>query len=341
MKLKRLLFEITLDMALKVLNLTKSDLSDPTKLKTAYRTASMSAHPDRGGSDEQQKDVNAAYEFLKGKVGTVSTTSSFDWEKSRKEYLELGLKILDLLKSQFKPTEFIKYFSSVYNDTFDYKILNERPKVTDRDASYAGFSVEFFNAERDIVLLLQVTCYLTDAKYDKSLGSGMGNISYSLGVTAYGLFNSKKLKLSQRDYQRTRNHDVLIDPELSFPKAKLEKFKKTSVSKVFKRADMMTYLKSKVGLAFDGDSFRLNLPDKIVLRLDRGVFMKTPYWSVSLFQNGRGVPGLGYVTLPENEETAKWFDGLVKSVKNETDGEVIKSTIKREVSEKKNTADKA
>lgn len=48
---------------------TKSPTRD--ELKTAYRRASMEAHPDRGGSDKAMAEVNAAYEEAKRELGYV------------------------------------------------------------------------------------------------------------------------------------------------------------------------------------------------------------------------------------------------------------------------------
>ena len=327
MKLKKLLFEITFDQALKVLNYSKEDLGDEAKLKKAYRDATITAHPDKGGSTSAMQDVTAAYELLKKTKS--SSSSKFDWEKSDKENLDLGLKVLEQLKQKFNTTKFIDHFNQIYSDSFQVKISKERPSSSDRSAWYAGLSAEFFNASRDIVFSIDFHCSIHDVKYDKSLGSGIGNISYPLGVSAYGFFNNKKLKITQRDYSSTRNHDVLINPELSFPKAKLEKFKTTSVSKVFKRADMILYLTKKLGMTWDGDQARIkDVPKPLAIVFSRGTFMKTPYWSLNLYENSRGVPGMSYVTLPETIETAQAIEKLVKEVGKTTDTEQIKKIVK-------------
>lgn len=327
MKLKILLLEITFDQALKVLNYSKDDLGDEAKLKKAYRDATIKAHPDKGGSTSAMQDVTAAYELLK--KTTSSPSSRFDWEKSDKENLDLGLKVLEQLKEKFNTKKFIDHFNQIYSDSFQVKISKERPSPSDRSAWYAGLSAEFFNASRDIVFSIVFHCTIHDVKYDKSLGSGIGNISYPLGVSAYGFFNNKKLKITQRDYSSTRNHDVLIDPELSFPKAKLEKFKTTSVSKVFKRADMILYLTKKLGMTWDGDQARIkDVPKPLAIVFSRGTFMKTPYWSLNLYENSRGVPGMSYLTLPETIETAQAIEILVKAVGKTDDPEQIKKIVK-------------
>lgn len=335
MKLKKLLLEITFDQALKVLDFSKSDLGDEGKLKLAFRKAALSAHPDKGGSNEAMRDVNDAYELLK--KTTSAASNRFDWEKSDKENLDLGLKILEQLKQKFNTTKFIDHFKQIYSDSFQVKISKERPSSSDRSAWYAGLSAEFFNASRDIVFSIDFHCSIHDVKYDKSLGSGIGNISYPLGVSAYGFFNNKKLKITQRDYSSTRNHDVLINPELSFPKAKLEKFKTTSVSKVFKKADMILYLTKKLGMTWDGQQARIkDVPKPLAIVFSRGTFMKVPYWSLNLYENSRGVPGMTYLTLPETIETAQSIEVLVKAVGKTDDPEQIKKIVKDWATKMKN-----
>jgi hypothetical protein len=181
---------------------------------------------------------------------------------------------------------------------------------------------------------MDVNCNITDAKRSSNLGSGQGNISYNLSIVAYGLFNNKKLKLSARDWKMTTNHDTLIQPELTFPAEKLNKFKKISATKQFKRADMLVVLKNKTDMKWDGESFRLN-KGNLTLRYDRSVFMRMPYWSINLFEGGRGVPGMSYVTLPEDIETANFLIDLAKKFNAESNPDEAKNIVKTLVVRKK------
>ena len=329
MKLRRLLIEITFDDAVKVLSIDKSDISDESKLKLAFRTAALKSHPDKGGSNEAMRDVNDAYEFLKKHKGSASGTNKFDWEQSRKEYINIGLKILEILKSTLNYNSFTSYFENIYGEPFSYKIISERPKSTETSTPhYATLNLEFANNDRGILFLMEVSCDLNAAKRTSSLGSGAANISYSLLISAFGFFNNKKMKITQRDYTRTQNHDILTKPEISFPKAKLEKFKKTSSSKVFKRADMLAYLTRKLSMSWDGEDARLpKLPDNIVVVFRRAVFMKMPYWSLLVFQDARRIPGIKTISMNETEETAQSIERLVKKIKNMTSGEEIKTAV--------------
>lgn len=337
MKLKKLLFEITFDQALKVLDFSKSDLGDEGKLKLAFRKAALTAHPDKGGSNEAMRDVNDAYELLKKQ--SVSSNSMDAWRSDREDTNKLSLQILEILKSKIDYSSFVKYFNSIYSEIFTHKIVKEYPTTNEKYAYHASFEVQFTNPDRSIIFVLQLYCSATDARRTSSLGSGAGNISFPLGVTAYGFYNNKKLKITQRDWTTTQNHDVLNSPELSFPKAKLEKFKGTSVSKVFKRADMILYLTKKLGMTWDGEQARVrDVPKPLAIVFNRGTFMKVPYWSLNLYENYRGVPGMTYLTLPETIETAQAIELLVKSVNNVDDPEKVKKIVKDWAAKMKNNS---
>jgi len=335
MKLKKLLFEITFDQALKVLDFSKSDLGDEGKLKLAFRKAALTAHPDKGGSNEAMRDVNDAYELLKKQ--SVSSNSMDAWRSDREDTNKLSLQILEILKSKIDYSSFVKYFNSIYSEIFTHKIVKEYPTTNEKYAYHASFEVQFSNPDRSIIFILQLYCSATDARRTSSLGSGAGNISFPLGVTAYGFYNNKKLKITQRDWTTTQNHDVLNSPELSFPKVKLEKFKGTSVSKVFKRADMILYLTKKLGMTWDGEDARLrDVPKPLAVVFRRGTFMKTPYWSLNLYENSRGVPGMTHLTLPETIETAQAIEALVKAVGKTDNPEQIKQIVKDWAAKMKN-----
>ena len=330
MKLKKLLFEITVDQALKVLDFSKSDLGDEGKLKLAFRKAALVSHPDKGGSNEAMRDVNDAYELLKKQT---SQQHSFDdykrqADERRNNDKEIANKILESLKSKINYSAFVKYFNSVYNEIFVHRIFNERPSSSSYYISYAGLTVEFSNPDRSIVFILELSASVSDATSSSSLGSGVGNVSYPLGVEAYGFYNNKKLKITQRDYNRTTNHDVLDTPDLSFPKAKLEKFKGTSVTKVFKKADMLTYLTNKLRMTWDGEDARIrDLPPTLSIVFRRITMLRTPVWDLYFFENRRGVPGVKSSSFPETIETAQKIEDLVKKVAKTDDVSEIKSIV--------------
>lgn len=332
MKMKKIFLEITRDQAVKVLGISQSDANDADKLKAAYRAASMKSHPDRGGSNAAMQDVTAAYELLKKHVGTGGSFDRKSFDDEQKERLELALAALRSLKEKMDVNAFVKHFATIYGQPFQYKLVKESPKENDRIYPYGiMLNYEFYNDDRSIVFTLDFYCSLSDIKYNRSLGSGAKNISYPLMVSAYGFFNNKKLKITKRDYKSTQDHDVLSNPEMSFPAKRLNTFKSTSGDKQFRRQDMVTYLTSKLSLPWDGESARLKLPENITVRFARGVFMRQPYWSLWVYENSKGIPGMPYVNFPETEGTALVFEKLVKDLRGKSSKADILSTLKSEL----------
>lgn len=312
--MKQILIEMTVDQALKVLGLSQSDARDANKLKRAYKSAAVKTHPDKGGDEEAFKEVGAAYELLQKYTGSSTSSGgsssrggSFDrdsYERSKQEYFDLGLSVLRSLKEKLKLDAFLRHFQTIYNEPFEHKVITEVPKPTDSARTHiynAVLSYEFFNKTRDIVFNISFSCYLTDVKYDRSLGSGAKNISYPLGVIAYGFFNNKKLKITQRDYQRTQNHDVLSDPEMSFPKKRLETFKKTAKAKQFRR----------------------------------GTLQRQPYWEINCYINSKYQP-TDFVYLSETEETARFLIDLANGAKKQNPDNIV-SWLNRQISAHKST----
>lgn len=319
MKLKLILREITLEKALDVLNLTKADLGDTAKIKAAYRKATLDNHPDRGGDVEKSKDVNLAYELISKQ--SKAQTNRFDWEGHKKKQEGFAEIIKTDLHNKFNPKMFEGYFSSVYGESFQSTM--DRLKINNSSV-YMYWS--FATADRSIVFKFEVYCDSSDASQTSSLGGGQSNISYKISIVAYGLYNNKKLKITQRDWNSTNNHDVLTKPEISFPKTKLEKFKTTSSTKVFKKQDMVAVLTNKLGTSWDGEDARIQLastkngdPYNLTLVLRRMTFMKMGTWNILLFKNSQGVPGMTYHTFLESLETAQKFEELIKGVKSKSD----------------------
>lgn len=343
MKLKKLLLEITYDAALSALAIDAKSAKDAELLKQAFRKMSLLKHPDRGGSTQEMQTINAAYEFLKKYVGNVGSPSGVsrpttDWDEIGRKYMELGLAVVKKLKTDFNPNAYLQHFNKIYNEVFNYKIENERPTENQKGSiSTARYDIKFYNNDNSIVFDLDFSCYLHDVNKTTSLGGGMGNISYPLGVVAYGFFNNKKLKITQRDWQRTQNHDVLSNPELVYPKAKLEKFKTTSVTKAFKKADMILYLKNKLTtMKWDGTSvfyIRKRLDDQMQFQFSRYTFMGTGYWRSDFYINGKYRGGIH--TLPETVETAKLFVEMENKINSMTKVSDIEQYVKRVSDEQK------
>ena len=239
----------------------------------------------------------------------------------------MGKAVLNVLKDEFRIQNFISHFSKIYSQPFQHKVTREWPSATDHSTSHAGMDVEFFNDSRDIVFKINFSIYLIDVKYNKSIGGGTGNISYPLGVSAYGFFNNKKLKITQRDYLRTSDHDVLSNPELAFPAKRLNTFKTTAASKQFRKEDMILTLKNKIS---DGqwvdNQYNVKLSEgrpRLTLQFNRGTFRRMPYWDINFYIDGKYQQIERAGVLEETVATANFFIELAAGVKKQSLEQIV------------------
>jgi hypothetical protein len=328
MKLRTILTEITVDQALKLFNIDISDVSDATKLKAAFRTASMKAHPDKGGSDAQFNDVQDAYELLQKQGKNVS--AQIDYKAREDKYETTGNNILDKISKEFDTNAYKEHLKNIYNTDFTYKLLSSKlgwGKYT------AVVVMEFADDTRDIIFNISMSVDITNVLYNSGgLGDGMTNISYPLGISTSVLFKGKKVKIAVREYSQTRNHDVFQNPELVLPKATLLKFETKSSTKKFSKADMFQILTKKYGMGVEGNvafkRFEQFKPDRVSLQFTRGTFMKMPYWSFTLFTNGKS-DRLPYKTYEENAQTAELFGKITTFTKTANSVDEITEYIKK------------
>jgi DnaJ domain len=328
MKLRTILTEITVDQALKLFNIDISDVSDATKLKAAFRTASLKAHPDKGGSDAQFNDVQDAYELLQKQGKNVS--AQIDYKAREDKYETTGNNILDKISKEFDTNAYKEHLKNIYNTDFTYKLLSSKlgwGKYT------AVVVMEFADDTRDIIFNISMSVDITNVLYNSGgLGDGMTNISYPLGISTSVLFKGKKVKIAVREYSQTRNHDVFQNPELVLPKATLLKFETKSSTKKFSKADMFQILTKKYGMGVEGNvafkRFEQFKPDRVSLQFTRGTFMKMPYWSFTLFTNGKS-DRLPYKTYEENAQTAELFGKITTFAKTANSVDEITEYIKK------------
>ena len=328
MKLRTILTEITVDQALKLFNIDISDVSDATKLKAAFRTASMKAHPDKGGSDAQFNDVQDAYELLQ-KQGKQAT-AKFDWAANDEKYKTTGNTILDKISKEFDTNAYKDHLKNIFNIEFTYKLLYSK---LDSGFHTARVNMEFADDSRDIVFIIDIYVNITNVIHNNGgLVDGKSNISYPLGISTSVLYKGKKVKISSRDYQVTQNHDVFQNPELVLPKAKLLKFETRASTKKFSKADMLQILTRKYGMGVEGNvafkRFEQFKPDRVSLQFTRGTFMKMPYWSFTLFTNGKS-DRLPYKTYEETNQTAELFGKITTFAKTANSVDEITEYIKK------------
>jgi hypothetical protein len=288
----------------------------------------MKAHPDKGGSDAQFNDVQDAYELLQKQGKNVS--AQIDYKAREDKYETTGNNILDKISKEFDTNAYKEHLKNIYNTDFTYKLLSSKlgwGKYT------AVVVMEFADDTRDIIFNISMSVDITNVLYNSGgLGDGMTNISYPLGISTSVLFKGKKVKIAVREYSQTRNHDVFQNPELVLPKATLLKFETKSSTKKFSKADMFQILTKKYGMGVEGNvafkRFEQFKPDRVSLQFTRGTFMKMPYWSFTLFTNGKS-DRLPYKTYEENAQTAELFGKITTFTKTANSVDEITEYIKK------------
>ena len=310
---------MSVDAALEIFGLRVDDLGDQDKIKQRYKKLSLVNHPDHGGDVEIMKSINLAYDVLK--KASKSTSSRIDSDEFSKRYYATATGIKTMLMSGFKPELFQVHFKKKFGKDFKYEITNQIPKGSENPKYYyggAGFTAEFFTEGKDIVFTLTIqTTY--NAIHDALRGSkiGTGTLSFDLYTEAFGFFKNKKQKLSKSDWKFTNDHAFLNNPSKLFPDAKLAKIASGSTSKrAFKKRDMLTYIKTKLGGEWDGEFAKIYLDTAKEYRLlmYRMTFDRVPYWGANGIYKKHGRISQGaIVTLPETENTAKLFENIQKT----------------------------
>jgi len=310
-KFMKMILEMSLSQALEVFGMQDTELGNPAFLKKKFRDLSKTNHPDHGGDLEVMKSINVAYALLKTSKAAQST-SRINWDDIHKKYRALGSQIKASLMAGFKPEIFIQYFNTFTSDKFEFEYTRIFPKETETSPSYAGFHGEFFTSNRDTVFDFEVMVHLTDIA--DNTGLGYENYQYPLFITAYGFHNSKKQKLSSRDYKFSNDHAFFNDPSKAYPSAKLKKIFSGATSKrQFKKRDFQMFMAKKCKASIDSDWCRIPIVDDYKLTLYRNVFMKVAHWGVNgVYKKFGRIGRVEYVTLPETEETAKMLFDLQK-----------------------------
>jgi len=345
MKFKNYLVEavMSVEQALKIFGLNSADIGkDANILKQKYKQLSLINHPDRGGSNDKMAELNNAYELL-GKAKFSSTGHSgvkgFDREESYRRYREVGAAVKLQILAKFKPEAFIKHFESLdpAGRKYHFTLKDSFPKEKDRSPYSAGFSGEFSTQDRDTIFEFNVSANLTNVIHGNDGKLGYGDISYTLYVTAYGVHGSKRQKLAQQDYKSTKDHASLYKPEMSYPKAKLDKiFSGSTNDRKFSKRDMLAVLKSKLHAdVIDSKEANIPLKDDYKLSIYRITFMGTAMWGMhGLYKKYKKINGGPVMSLPETEEIVKWLEHLTKLMKAAKDEDEMSDILTKECEHK-------
>lgn len=267
-------------------------------------------HPDRGGSLELSKQLNSARDALKGLSRTSGRSGSVNWDEIHAKYQQLAKDVSADLQRKYQPQNFVDYFEEFFGKKFNHTMVGEG----ETNPYYTGFKSKFTSEDNSIAFEFGVSVYLTDVAHPKndSLSSNP-DISYNLGVIAYGYANRKKQKMAQRDWDYKNNHTVLTDPAKSFSPAKMKKIKAQKSDGKMKRADFQLAIQNELGgMRWNDGQYIFDLQDGSSAIIRRTVLMRIPMWDVSIGERTgkygfKPTTNTRYKSLPETAETLDLF----------------------------------
>ena len=279
-KLKNFLIEMSAPEAEQLFGLTGTYTS--ADVKKIWRKLSLQHHPDKGGSTQMMQKVNAAYDILK-RGGTVKKMSQQDqadkyWEEINKNK-EIVIKHI---KKNFDSSVYLKHLETVTGRKFE--IMSEKldnPKLSPRiDLKVRFHSVEGFDVF-DLVLTIQPPSGPT-----KQL-SRQGQEEYTVLFYGNAMLDGKDYKLyyNQRGYKSISSLEV-SNPEIVFPKAKIQRHIKVTSKKPLKKKDVETYFNTakRAGKTTFGD-YIINLQDEgMHIIITRNVFLRKGSYQIGLYK---------------------------------------------------------
>lgn len=297
---KVFLFEMSILDARKVMGFTSKFTAK--ELKARFRRMSMKNHPDRGGDVEIQKSINVAYELLKTDGGSSvgaskgynskDTVFTKEWQAAHdKKYNETAVIVRDDLVKNFDTKTYTDYFSKIFNEPF--KVTNEKMYPSDAEidrvsnlrysssVNHVSYNVEFSNKNNTRVFNLNLYVNITDLM-GKSRGLGGSNTTYPMGVSTYAYIDSRKVKITARDYTNTTKKNVFSKPSVVFPKSKIVNKKKGK----FKKSHMLAALKSEIQAKNSGDWWYVPLGDGNSLGIWRMTLMDNKRRSTAFWNTG-------------------------------------------------------
>jgi len=289
-----LLLEMSLEDARKLLA-----FDSKTTLDKAYRNAAKKHHPDKGGTDEMMKKVNQAYELLKASGGGKSYSSMSDDERKAAWQARKEEDKIQKEKNKKKMEAMLKEFSArfeksinAYNEHFKEFFTLEKPTTKEEVFSYLG-SMRFWGkikvewptkeGETEIRLNLEIK-----PEQGKGLADSSAEPVYNVDIETFLYHNRKNHKMGRRSWVANKSSNDALDPNKVFPKAKLKKIvAKVGVDKMtrkdFEQAIRAELKKYKPDFRFrDSIVFDFSRPDNYVVDMHRGVFNRTPYWTLSV-----------------------------------------------------------
>lgn len=349
----RVLAAMEIDEAMKTLDVSLEDLENSSDLKDAYKKAAMEHHPDRGGSAEEMKKVNEAYELLKNTKLTPKS-SRVDYGARAAKYRAAQKEVNAELLAKFKPEVYAEYFEKVLGKTFKASPL-EWIGTDDNSPYYGGFNIEWSSADGETVFSAHFLVDLIKVVWSgPKLGSGEDHVtSFSVEARTTILHNRRKVKFTQRTWESKELSKGLNDPTILFPKDKLlKKVQNKKAGTKVTRKDMFLVLNKKLGAQVykDAATIPLNVVEKtkfgqllgLSFYIWRSVFMKQAVWSFRDVtfrlkdENGKvkvKKADLKTNSLPESDKLIDLLIEVQSHLSEETDPEVAARFIDQKTSD--------
>jgi curved DNA-binding protein CbpA len=315
--------------ALRVFNI--SNVPDMITLKKMYQQLAIKNHPDRGGNVEKMKEINTAYELLKKQHSTSSTGKKdfdgmSDQERSDK-WKRAAYIVKSVIESTFDIQKFVSYFEEVFNQKFTVKSTLYNPEK-DYYNQYVHNRYEFSSQDNEIVLYLYINSS-TGELYNKVLLPGDEGLINMIIITEIVL-NRRKIKLTNKNYSLKTDKRTLTDPEVLFPRKKIEVKKESSKQQKVTRKDFEITFERTLKGKKNGDFFHIPFNDnQNSVSISRGVFLRAGYWYIHditsdtfkekynlTSRKSLNLLDKSVVTIFENPESLDFMTDMFKHVQN-------------------------
>lgn len=288
------------------------------QLKKAYRSASMKAHPDRGGTDEEMQRVNAAYEILKT-AGSTSSQDAYAWMEEAKKAAAKYLAVID-------PDAFKTYLSAL----FETELVPQDSGIKET-RHYASRKMEFASEGRETVITVRFSFQYASFYNSQSRlsSSNSENLLPASVITSYEiLHNRQKMKITSSTIDLSKDLSVLTDPSRLFPQNKVKKkidfntkSDGTAPAKKVKKRDFITTLKNKFsdGDMVKEDVYQIKFPGRVLLQGTRHTSQRQGSWQFMMFVQ-RKPTGL-FLTLPESDKALDAILEIIETLQKSNDPE--------------------
>jgi hypothetical protein len=281
-------------------------------LKSAFKSAALTHHPDRGGNVEQMAKVNAAYKVLQ-RITPANDKATSKADAAR-DHERRKAVVVSSVNNLFDPQKYAEYFYKMTNKVFTSKVEDRFSGTYD---NYFYKDVEWKSSDGETVFSLRLMVNLYDVKEVKSLGGSGGEpaLAFSMYVEPTVLHDNRKSKMRKKNWDFSSKASTLVDPTKVFPKASIKRMMKGNDKKrKFSKRDMLVSLekKLKAKISYSGKDVWAAIPmGDYTVHLYRMTFMGSAAWSshsVSL-------------------KTGKWSKDTFKSKKLAMVGETEKLVV--------------